>query len=542
MFSKRLTANILTSSNDSRSRLTAAVPSKSFPCDGVQVMSGRNFNLEIEHAPRSMDARDKPALHVETQCAMAKMGSTVADLSKEELSKGEYAINLLDFGDSLSRSTAIGPIQKRTHSADSRTQRKTEQLCINCQNKLFMTETIATESHDPNSLQAEIIIRRSSDVDLFETSHSTRTSIHRQSFFSRDSGKRLSGSFDSLKSQSLTMKCAMCHTNLTSGDLTTSIRTSTSSLLGSEAVINMSLKEVAEAYVRICRTAGQFDGSAATKDRASLYQALKHNRIIQAVIADYEKEKNVEGKFIVESKEIADVVAMTDKEIGYCVREPSTYSNLRNNTLVKKVVESYETYKCKQRTDICTQTDQAQMKADTFPNSDVKEIAEVVGAFEKSQGQVSTKMGLYADLKGNPIIQRVIEEYELNRGVYSATKPSATIAEAVLPSAAALKMGILSVDGQVAKMESEQFASTRLSTQNSCAIIRKVHKSKAEEKTISSSVSSDSEDEDYIQNWRRTQCSPASLEECIRFDVACSALITPETWDKKIQVDLTYNH
>ncbi|VDM22697.1 unnamed protein product, partial [Hydatigera taeniaeformis] len=41
MFSKRLTANILTSSNDSRSRFTAAVPSKSFPCDGVQVMSGR---------------------------------------------------------------------------------------------------------------------------------------------------------------------------------------------------------------------------------------------------------------------------------------------------------------------------------------------------------------------------------------------------------------------------------------------------------------------------------------------------------------------
>ncbi|KAL5968053.1 hypothetical protein TSMEX_004200 [Taenia solium] len=162
--------------------------------------------------------------------------------------------------------------------------------------------------------------------------------------------------------------------------------------------------------------------------------------------------------------------------------------------------------------------------------------------FEKSEGQITLKGALYADLKGNPIIQRVIEEYERNKGVHATTKPRVTRAEAVHTSTAASKVGVLSVDGQVAKMESEKFASADPLTRNGFLIVRRKQKRKAEENPISSSISSDSEDEDIIQNWRPTQVSPLPLEEYTRFDVACSALITPETWDKKVQVDSTYQY
>lgn len=564
MLSKRLTANICGTSNDVRSQSNGAVPNVVSSSNGTTVMPGTNVNQETQHVPRAMNTRDKPVLQVGAQCPTMHRDFAVSNLSNEKLSMGEYATHSIKFGDSISQFThqqandmalgtlrgtseasAICQTQKRTHSADSRTQKETEQLCVNCQNKLLMAETSVAEPYDSNSVQPAITIRRSSDVDLFGISQSTSitgASILRHGLFSRDSGKRLSGSFESLGSKSLAIKCAMCHADLTSGDLTTSIRTSTSSLLGSEAVVNMSLKEVGEAYVRICRATGQFDDFAESKERASLYQALKHNRIIQAVIADYEKDENKEGQFFLESKEIVDVVATAINQTSYCTSEPSMYSRLRDNTLVRKVVESYETYKQNQGKDSCTQTDSVQLERITSASSDIQGIAEVVEKLKKSEGKVASKGALYADLKGNPIIQRVIEEYELSKGAHTATKPSVTRVEAVLSYTAASKMGVLSVDGQVAKLESEQFASTDSLARNSSLIIRRTQKNKADEETISSSVSSDSEDEDTIQNWKPTQRSPTSLEEHIRFDVACSALIAPEAWDKKVQVDSTYQH
>ncbi|KAL5107558.1 hypothetical protein TcWFU_003537 [Taenia crassiceps] len=552
MLSKRLTANIRTASSDVRSQFNAADPGRVSPSDGTTAVPG------------AMNICDKPVLQVGTQRAMIHRDFAVSDFSQGKSSKGEYATSPIEYEDSIpqfthkqandmvlgtlrgkSEASAICQVQKRTHSADSHTQKQVEQLCVNCQNKLSMAETSMAEPYDPDSIQPAIIIRRSSDVDLSGTSRSTsitRSFILRRGFASGDSGKSLSASFKSFKSQSLTTKCAMCHTDLTSGDLTTSIQTSTSSLLGSDAMVDMSLKEVAEAYGRIYRETGQLDASTESKECASLHQVLKHNRIIQAVIADYERDKNKEGQFFLESKEIADVVAATLKQTSYCTSEPSTYSRLRNNALVKSVVESYETYKHNQGKDNCTQTDPAQLEGVAFDSKDIQEIAEVVGIFEKLEGQVVPKGAFYADLKGNPIIQRVIKEYELNRSEHASTKPSIAKAEATLSSTADSKMGVINVDGHLAQMESEQFASTDSLTRNRSLIIRRKQKSKADEKTISSSVSSDSEDEDIIQNWRSTQRSSLSLEEHTRFDVACSALITPETWDKKVQVDSTHQH
>ncbi|KAH9280998.1 hypothetical protein ECG_06496 [Echinococcus granulosus] len=565
MFSKRLTANVHTSSNDVRSQFNSAVPRESSSVGGTTDMPEMNINQETQLVPETMTTREEPLLRAGTHCTVMHRDSLAIPTSSKGISReGVYVTDLIEFGDSqahfghqqandmtletlrgTNEAATINQTPKRTHSADSRPQKMVEHLCVNCQNKLLLAETSTAESHDSNSVQAAIIIRRSSDVDLFETSHSTsitEASIFQRSFFPRDSGKRLSGSFESLGSQLMTTKCVMCHIDLTSGDLSTSIRTSTSSLLASEAVVNTSLKEVAKAYARICRATGQFEDSAEPKERTSLYQALKHNRIIQAVIADYEKDKNKEGLFFIESKEIADVVATTDRQTNYCPSEPSTYSCLKNNTLVKKVVESYKAYKHNQGKDNCTQTGPTQLVGVTFASSDVQKVAEVVEAFEKSEGQVSSKGGLYANLKENPIIQRVIKEYEVSKGAYAAMEPSIIRAEAEHSSTAASKIGIISVDGQVAKMESEQFASTDSMTRSNFPIIRRIQRSRANENLISSSVSSDSDYEDNAQNWTPTQRSPTSSGEQTRFDVTCSALITPETWDKKVQVDSTYQH
>ncbi|VDO02747.1 unnamed protein product [Rodentolepis nana] len=93
-------------------------------------------------------------------------------------------------------------------------------------------------------------------------------------------------------------------------------------------------------------------------------------------------------------------------------------------------------------------------------------------------------------------------------------RPSASSRLANVVSSRDSKVGILSVYGQLAKMQHE-------GTESSW-------------RPLSSSVSSVSGDEDTTDRWRKSE---EITSTSIRYDVAVSALTTPETWDKKIQFD-----
>ncbi|VDO01846.1 unnamed protein product [Rodentolepis nana] len=135
-----------------------------------------------------------------------------------------------------------------------------------------------------------------------------------RSFFTRGSEKRSSGSFESLRSHSLATRCAICRNEITSDDLFSSIRTSTSSLLGGRgvaAVRGSGIHEIADAYARICKEADQSDGV-----KANLYLMLRGNKIIQAIIDDSLKERKIEEVgYFAESKEILEVVSANEKAL-----------------------------------------------------------------------------------------------------------------------------------------------------------------------------------------------------------------------------------
>lgn len=422
--------------------------------------------------------------------------------------------------------------KKRTHSEESHEGHRTGNVCSTCRNRMMITAINLADPDDPNSYEASIRIRRVSNADTFDNSISTnlsRGSTLRRSFFTRGSDKRSSGSFESLRSQSVASKCAICHNEMTSGDLSSSIRTSTSSLIGTAAATDTRVKEIADAYARICRGADQSDG-----EQANLYHLLSNNRIVQAIIDDYEKEKHgEEGRYFVEAKEIAKVVSTTEKVIGNVTNEDkTTYSQLRHNSLAQKVISSYESYKHSMRVDEFIQTTSIPAGGEVASTSgNVREIIDTVNAFEKA-GQVGAGRTLYTELKGNPIIQRIIKEYEVDRFARASIQRSSTSSHLVDAfSTGDSKIGILSVDGQMAKMESEQFATSDLMTRGSASISRRHKGNESREKPLSSSVSSVSGDEDI---WGKTEQIALTS---VRYDVAVSALITPETWDKKVQFD-----
>ncbi|KAM7541808.1 hypothetical protein Aperf_G00000014224 [Anoplocephala perfoliata] len=288
------------------------------------------------------------------------------------------------------------------------------------------------------------------------------------------------------------------------------------------------------AYAAVFRGTEPLDDSMEPKEQTNLYHALRNNRIIQAVIADYERNKqSVEGRFSAEAKEISNVVAHAEKEYGNVANDRTIYSQLSHNSLVQRVVESYEAYKQSTKIDAATQTSSTPMQGQVLASGDIQEIIDVVNAFEHAEGSVEAGRTMYTELKGNPIIQRLIKEFEVDRTARaSIRRPSSTPPHTEIPSTRDSKEGILSLDGQVAKMESEQFATPDIMVRGSVSIIRRQQRPHSREKLVSSSISSGSEDEDR-RDWRPIQSTPS----IVRFDVATSAYITPETWDKKMQFD-----
>ncbi|KAM3179131.1 hypothetical protein ACTXT7_001178 [Hymenolepis weldensis] len=426
--------------------------------------------------------------------------------------------------------------KKRTHSEESHERHRNGNICSICRNRMMITAISSADPDDPNSYEASIRIRRVSNADTFDNSISTnlsRGSTLRRSFFTRGSDKRSSGSFESLRSQSVASKCAICHNEITSGDLSSSIRTSTSSLIGTAAATDTRVKDIADAYARICRGADRCDG-----EQANLYHLLRNNRIVQAIIDDYEKEKNSEeGRYFVEAKEIAKIVSTTEKVIGKVTNEDKTaYSQLRHNSVAQKVISSYESYKYSMRVDEFIQTTLIPVRGEVASASDdVQEIIDTVSAFENAKGQIGAGRTLYTELKGNPIIQRMIKEYEVDRFALASIQRPPTSSHLISAFATRdSKVGILSVDGQMAKMESEQFTTSDSMTGRSTSILRRHKGNESREKPLSSSVSSVSGDEDGTDIWRTTEQITLTS---VRYDVAVSALITPETWDKKVQFD-----
>lgn len=403
----------------------------------------------------------------------------------------------------------------------------------------MITDISTADPDDPNRYEASIRIRRVSNTDTFDNSVSTnlsRGSTLRRSFFTRGSDKRSSGSFESLRSHSVASRCAICRNEMTSGDLTSSIRTSTSSLLrgGGEAtaVRDSRVYEIADAYAQICREADRSDG-----EQANLYLMLRSNKIIEAVIDAYEKAKHIEeGGYFAEGKEIVEIVstnenAMVKPRSG----DKTIYSQLRHNSLTQRVIDSYEWYKHSRRVDEFIQVTSTPVQGNVEPVSDeVQEIIDAVNALQDADGQVGERT-IYAELKGNAIIQRVIKEYEVSRLTHTTIRRPSTSSRLMdVVSSRDSKIGILSVDGQVAKMEYEQFSTSDLVGRGSVPIYQRHHGTESREKPLSSSISSASEDEGTTNMWRTSEVGTRTR---IHYDVAVSALITPETWDKKLQFD-----
>ncbi|KAM7541676.1 hypothetical protein Aperf_G00000014269 [Anoplocephala perfoliata] len=425
--------------------------------------------------------------------------------------------------------------QKRTHSEESHKKSKAENVCSSC--RMIATAISSAAPDAPNSHEASVRTLRKPDTGPFDNSVSinpSRDSTLRRSSSTRGSDRGSTGSLESLRRQSPVVTCTVCHNEIISSDSTSSIRTSTSSLLGITEAVDLRAKEIADAYAAVCRGTEPLDDSTEPKEQTNLYHALRNNRIIQTVIADYERNKqSVEGRFSAEAKEISNVVAHAEKEYGNVANDRTIYSQLSHNSLVQRVVESYEAYKQSTKIDAATQTSSTPMQGQVLASGDIQEIIDVVNAFEHSEGSVEAGRTMYTELKGNPIIQRLIKEFEVDRTARaSIRRPSSTPPHTEIPSTRDSKEGILSLDGQVAKMESEQFATPDIMVRGSVSIIRRQQRPHSREKPVSSSISSGSEDEDR-RDWRPIQSTPS----IVRFDVATSAYITPVTWDKKMQFD-----
>nr|CDS31384.2 microtubule actin cross linking factor 1 [Hymenolepis microstoma] len=212
------------------------------------------------------------------------------------------------------------PSKKRTHSEESHGRHRTANICSFCRSRVMITDISTADPDDPNSYEASIRIRRVSNDDTNDNSVSTnlsRGSTLRRSFFTRGSDKRSSGSFESLRSHSVASKCVICRNEITSGDLSSSIRTSTSSLLGGgggavAAVGDSRVHEIADAYAQICRETDRFDGG-----KANLYSMLKSNKIIQTVINDYEREKHFEERrHFAEAMEFVEIAYTNENAMG----------------------------------------------------------------------------------------------------------------------------------------------------------------------------------------------------------------------------------
>ncbi|VDN98895.1 unnamed protein product [Rodentolepis nana] len=458
-------------------------------------------------------------------------------LSRNQLSQlttDDMTSDLMDTPNLLRRSTS----KKRTHSEDSHGRPRTANICSSCRNRMMITDISTADPDDPSSYEASIRIRRVSNADTFDNSvasNFSRGSTLRRSFFTRGSEKRSSGSFESLRSHSQASRCAICRNEITSGDLSSSIRTSTSSLLGGTGVVavrDSGIHEIADAYAQICKEADQSDGV-----KANLYLMLRGNKIIQAIIDDYLKEKKIEEVgYFAESKEILEVVSANEKAMKKARKGDKTiYSQLQHNSLTRRVIDSYECYKHSMRVDEFIQVNSTPFEGGVETVSDaMKEIMDVVDALKDAEGQVGEKT-IYAELKGNAIIQRVIKEYEMSRLAHTAIRrPTASSRLANVVFSRDSKVGILSVDGQIAKMEFEQFSTSDQVERGSISILQRHRGTESSWRPLSSSVSSVSGDEDTTDRWRTSE---EITSTSTRYDVAVSALITPETWDKKVQFD-----
>nr|CUU98874.1 hypothetical transcript [Hymenolepis microstoma] len=192
---------------------------------------------------------------------------------------------------------------------------------------------------------------------------------------------------------------------------------------------------------------------------------LRGNTIIQTVTDDYEREKHFEeSRHFAEGMKIVEIVTTSEDTKGNARSGDKTrYSLHHHNSLKQRVIDSYECY-------------EHSMRADEF-----------------------------TQVTSNPV------QGGERQPVMRIRPPTSSRLMDVVSSRDS-KIGFLSVDGQIAEMEFEQFTTS----------------------DVMGEGNSVSGDEDTTGMWRTSEeISPTS----IRYDVAVSALITPETWDKKVQFD-----
>nr|CDS31375.1 hypothetical protein HmN_000352000 [Hymenolepis microstoma] len=129
----------------------------------------------------------------------------------------------------------------------------------------------------------------------------------------------------------------------------------------------------------------------------------------------------------------------------------------------------------------------------------------------------------------------MIKEYEVSRISHTTIlRPSNSSLLTDIVSSRDSEVGILSVDGQIAKIEFEQSSASDLMERRTAPICRRHNETESKEKPLISFDGSASGDEDATQTWRTLEeVAPTS----IRYDVAVSILMTPETWAKKMQFD-----
>ncbi|VDD75771.1 unnamed protein product [Mesocestoides corti] len=632
MFSKRLTAKIFASSAEIGTQFYGSVQNADdVPNETIVLLESktdspyRQITSETTYHPLTqgttinrvkstgnLTVQQTNMVHMSTQCTITHRDSLAAVSAIKinaaagfHQSRSPYTDDMTSITlEGASKDETFGKTQRRTHSADSQAQKKTARICAKCQNKVNNTETNASES-----VTQTLTIQRGSTENVAGISESTsasRTSALRRNFFSGSTHTRSSEFIDTIGSHTDADRCAMCRAELTSGDLTTSILSSTSSLAGFEPMTNVETKEIAEAFTQVNRTTADVGSFVKGRHHLSLYQSLKENRIIQAVIRDYEVEKGrASGQLSVEAKELADIMAPTSRQTALTSSQPPAYNELRHNMLARKVVESYEASRRIQRRDDFVQTDESHLSernptdytrslsTGSQAQNAAKQIIEVVSTFARRESQVSAKKSLYVTLRANPIIHQVIRDYEKDKceQKYPLISPSEAeeIAEVVanahllaqtdqrsvtdkslyanlentqlirkviahhkserqetlkealvqteIPLTASIKTPIQSLDGQVAILEAEQFVSATTSSHGGSSVARRVKKRRPINAPLSSSISSDSSGDEVVEVSSRPRWSPLHTSESTKYDVACSALITPEVWDKRIQAD-----
>lgn len=425
----------------------------------------------------------------------------------------------------------------RSLSVDSRAN---GHLCSTCQHKVNVQKA-NFQGSSTHPLESMITIQRGSDEDLHIGSISTSASkglSQRQSFFlSGLSSARSSGRLATTGAE----RCSMCCGPINSGDLTTSIRSSASSLLEVGTVVHDDAKEIAEVYTSSRNIVTEGNTACIPRITDNIYSRLKDNRIIQAVIADY--EKTIGSQAYIEAKEVAEAASRMDP---YAPQE-TLYDRFKENVLVQKVVKSYEASKGREYQDIPLDI-----------RREIKQIGEVVASIDKDQGFSNMpKRTLYTELKGNSIIKRVCREYESEKiekrldllPQSEAEEVAAAIANAHIlaemesrtPSVFRSLKDTRFIQRLIADYETQKHAPMQLIRMDSERVasvpLPQTRKSRnprgSREQPLSSSISSD-EDE-----CRRPRWSPLrGGEEVARCDVSCSALICPESWDKKVQVNL----